>query len=103
MPPRPAAQGTLASWFERHASHGVPDMPVISSLLEVRGPAFAERRHAMQALVAELSQALDRTSLGGGEAARQVPAWSPASAAWPACAAWWCATTPPSKAAPTTR
>ena len=71
MPAHPAAQAALASWFERHEPHGVPDMPVISSQLEVRGPAFAERRSAMQALVAELSQALDHAAQGGGEAARR--------------------------------
>ncbi len=45
-------------------------MPVISSRLEVRSAAFAERRAAMQTLVTELAEVLDRAAQGGGDAAR---------------------------------
>ncbi|ACI97830.1 carboxyl transferase domain-containing protein [Rhodospirillum centenum] len=46
-------------------------MPVLSSTIDTRSPAFAENDAAMRALVADLKVTVARIKLGGGEAARE--------------------------------
>ncbi|MFC7335459.1 carboxyl transferase domain-containing protein [Rhodocista pekingensis] len=46
-------------------------MPVLSSTIDTRSPAFAENDAAMRALVADLKTTVARIKLGGGEAARE--------------------------------
>jgi 3-methylcrotonyl-CoA carboxylase beta subunit len=46
-------------------------VPVLKSTLDRSSPEFARNRAAMRAVVDDLQQTLQRTALGGGEAARQ--------------------------------